>query len=221
MKEFDFSLPKISRYFSSYEEFLKLSKVKAIVGDLPIFLGKDDLVSLSPSLSKYLFKDILIGDLNIPGNYVFDESPVSVALNRSVVGKYVGLSRSTTLEYLSNNPFDFEVLSDRDLADSIEVEITSEQSIYDIVKESYAYVFSRDLNKFIKSNDFNLVKSRFEKEKIRMEIHRDVGDIYDLVADQSKLILDLLGVSKLNSSDKERILKRQVDILDIVNKERM
>lgn len=213
MKKFELYLPKISRFFSSYEEFTKTSKVKGIIGDIDFHIGKSDLQNLSQNVKMLMYRGLVIGKFK--DRYLLDR-PEDI-LARPVKGKFVYTRNDIQSSYLGNNPYDFSI-SDRPDIDAIKVEITKEETLYDVVVDHYKFIYDPSTDSFKRTYDYNTIKRRFEKERIRFEILRDVGDEFDLIADQSKLILDLIGVLKLSEDKKESIIQNQLKILDIVRK---
>lgn len=213
MKNFNLFLPKISRFFSSYEEFIKTSKVKGIIGEIDFHIGRSDLQNLSQNVKDLMYRDLVIG--NLSDRYILDK-PIDI-LSRSVVGKYVYTRNDIQSSYLSNNPYDFSI-SDSSNKDAIKVEVTNEETLYDIIVDHYKFVYDENTDTFKRIYDFNEIRKRFEKERIRFEILRDIGDEFDLIADQSKLILDLIGAVNLDSNKRESLIQTQLKILDIVRK---
>lgn len=215
MKKFTTNLPEISRYFNSYEEYLRTAKLKCIIGNIDYHLGRLDLTSSTIKTKGKTFNEFLLGEYNTYNS----EEDIGSVLTQSLIGKKLYLRLDGYTEYLPNNPYVYSI-QDEETDDMLEIVLTDEKTLSDVILEHYAYVYDKATRKYIKSLDFNTVKKRFEKERIRFEINRDVGDTYDLVADQSKLILHMLGVKLLPEDKLERIVQTQKDILNIVEKDR-
>lgn len=216
MKKFDLNLPKIARFFRSYQEFKLNSKIKGIIGDYEGHLGRWDMINPNPDLCKLMYKDVLIGNIKFYIGNV--KAPIEQLLDQSIKGKYLYVRTDIQGGYLTNNPYDFTITLDSKF-DGIKVSLTNEKTLYDVIVNHYKYVYDYTLNSFYLSTNEDIIAKRFEKERIRFEILRDVGDIYDLISDQSKLLLDLLDVEKLNDTKKKEIINKQLKILSIVRRE--